>query len=40
MGSNSRVILPMRSAEVVPRKQALRHYLVDAVPVVVKNSFQ
>ena len=39
-GSNSRVILPMRSAGVVPCKQALCHDLVDVMLVVVKHSFQ
>ena len=38
-GSNSHVILPMRSAGVVPCKQALCHGLVDVVPVRLNTLF-
>ena len=39
-GPTPGVILPMRSAGVVPCKQALCHDLVDVLPVVAKHSFQ
>ena len=39
-GSITHVILPMRSAGVVPYKQALCHDLVDVVPMMAKYSFQ
>ena len=37
-GSNSRVILPMRSAWVVPCKQALCNDLINVLPVLAKHS--